>query len=136
VADLFTAIILVLPLTGDHKLVEETSFCKVTAVLGIFWPVASFLWTDCVAWYLYRMFSTEKEEQTSTSTSSFRNGNFLIFHVVCWTIPAVLSIIITVADVEGYNHTPGFAHHNTTQHNKHTHTQQQHNLKELKTLIT
>lgn len=99
VADLFTAVILVLPLTGSHELKSETNFCKVTAVLGIFWPVASFLWTDCVAWYLYQVFSSEKEEHVTRK-------NFVVFHIVCWVIPAVLSIIITVADVEGYNNSP------------------------------
>lgn len=97
VADLLTAIVLLLPLTGDHILSTETDFCNVTAVLGIFCPVASFLWTDCVAWYLYQVFNRSLE------TAEQNSRIFAIFHVICWSIPTILSIVVTVADVEGYN---------------------------------
>ena len=32
---------------------ENTPWCQTTALLGIFFPVASFLWTDFIAFYLY-----------------------------------------------------------------------------------
>jgi hypothetical protein len=45
---------------------KDQLFCKATALISIFFPVASFLWTDIIALYLYaivvsREFRNEKE---------------------------------------------------------------------------
>lgn len=45
---------------------SDNVFCKTTALVSIFFPVASFLWTDIIALYLYaivvsREFRSEKE---------------------------------------------------------------------------
>jgi len=96
-ADLLTAVVIALPLTGTHHLDKEIDFCNITAVIGIFCPVAAFLWTDCVAWYLYQVFNHALETAEQTSRI------FAVFHVICWSIPAILSLVITIFDVEGYN---------------------------------
>ena len=49
VADLFSSLIYLLQTIIPPK----GLFCEVTAALGIFFPVASFIWTDFVAYYMY-----------------------------------------------------------------------------------
>jgi hypothetical protein len=50
VADLFSALAYMIPASPlDH----DQALCKSQAILGMFFPIASFLWTDCIAYYVY-----------------------------------------------------------------------------------
>src|SRR5688572_16509054 len=54
---------------------QSETFCKVMALLGIFFPVASFLWTDFIAFYLYQAV-VNRTSQTEWKTL------LRIFHVI------------------------------------------------------
>ena len=49
VADLFSSLIYL----SQTIIPPNGLFCEITAALGIFFPVASFIWTDFVAYYMY-----------------------------------------------------------------------------------
>ncbi len=71
---------------------QSTAFCKVMALLGIFFPVASFLWTDFIALYLY--LSVIKRSSNMEWSKLLR-----IFHFAAWSIS-----IIVISFVAAYNH--------------------------------
>lgn len=75
---------------------ENTIQCKVFALLGIFFPVASFLWTDFIAYYLYSMivsrkFKTEKEWSNLMT----------YFHIISWGLSAFCILIVASFDHAG-----------------------------------
>jgi hypothetical protein len=74
---------------GDSE--KNTWTCQTTAVLGIFFPVASFLWTDFIAIYLYTLIIWGKFRPESTWASLMR-----WFHIASWG-PALLCIILVAA---------------------------------------
>lgn len=74
---------------GDED--ENTWTCQTTALLGIFFPVASFLWTDFIAIYLYTLIIWGKFRPEATWTRLMQ-----LFHVASWG-PALLCIILVGA---------------------------------------
>ncbi len=72
------------------------TFCKVMALLGIFFPVASFLWTDFIAFYLYIAVTRRSLKKI------FEWKNLLrIFHFTAWTTSAVIIIVVASFGHEG-----------------------------------
>jgi hypothetical protein len=89
-ADFCCAIVYLLAsFEGDSE--KNTWTCQTTALLGIFFPVASFLWTDFIAIYLYTLIIWGKFRPESTWATLMR-----WFHVASWG-PALLCIILVAA---------------------------------------
>eukprot|EP01083_Nonionella_stella_P059464 155547_1 len=62
---------------------------EIYTLLGIFFPVSSFLWTDCIALYIYA--ATYQKTWIAP-----RERLFCIFHIICWGLPAATCISIAV----------------------------------------
>jgi hypothetical protein len=80
VADLLTSIsymVNVLSFNGP--------FCEVMAVIDIYFPVASFLWTDCIAIFVY--VSVTRLRRVRGDARCSEKVLFRWFHVVCWGLP-------------------------------------------------
>ena len=68
---------------------KNTDLCKTYALLGIFFPVASFLWTDFIAYYLYDMVvNRQYVEQKSWSKT------MLGFHAIAWGVSALCILFV------------------------------------------
>jgi len=101
VADALSALNYATPIMFGTAPSSDTSLCKVQALIGIYFPVASFLWTDCIAWYLYQVVNHTYELNHSTELEQQRHL-FPIFHGICWGLPAMVCIIIGAFGAEGY----------------------------------
>jgi hypothetical protein len=75
---------------GDNN----SSLCQTTALLGIFFPVASFLWTDFIGFYLYSLIHSRK-----LTTDDEWKKLMRWFHVLSW---GIAGICITL--VGGFGH--------------------------------
>jgi hypothetical protein len=85
ICDLFTSLVYFLN-SFDHG---NDHLCTVYALLGIFFPVASFLWTDFIAYYLYytivyRQFKNDQQ---------WRNF-MIILHVICWGVSGLCILLV------------------------------------------
>jgi len=73
-----------LPASDDYTEAYSSS-CKVLAIFGIWMALASFLWTICIAVYLYRSMRYPMQ-------SAYR---FIkLFHAVSWGYPTVYAILL------------------------------------------
>ena len=70
---------------------QGKSICEISSLLGIFFPVASFLWTDCIAFFLYLVVSNRTCYQPYNWDKLLRN-----FHIFVWTL-SILTIILVFA---------------------------------------
>lgn len=75
---------------------QNTTTCKTLALLGIFFPIASFFWTDFIAWHIYitiaeRKIKTDKEWEYIMK----------IFHLIAWGVSALCISIIAIFDHAG-----------------------------------
>lgn len=70
--------------------------CKTCALLDIFFPVASFLWTDFIALYLYLVV-------TARLTSSQLHWDRLLprFHLVVWTVSTAVLLLVLLFNHAG-----------------------------------
>ncbi len=62
------------------------SACEALAVVDIYFPVASFLWTDAISIFVFISVSRLRrlyQPHTWASEATL----FRLFHVVCWTVP-------------------------------------------------
>jgi hypothetical protein len=71
--------------------------CTASALLGIFFPVASFLWTDCIAYYLYLVVSTRGSMLPINWVKLLRN-----FHIFVWSLSALTIIFVFAFGHAGY----------------------------------
>ena len=63
--------------------------CTISSLLGIYFPVASFLWTDCIAFFLYIVVKTR------TTMNAYDWKQLLIyFHAVVWITSAIPVILV------------------------------------------
>lgn len=69
----------------------KSAFCQITALIGIFFPVASFLWTDAIAYYLYSVIVFSHFYTDVEWTKLLKK-----FHLGVWGISAVLALIIYI----------------------------------------
>jgi hypothetical protein len=75
----------------------NTSFCKAIGLLGIFFPVSSFLWTDLVAYYL---FSVIVQRNQSDPTLNWE-ARMKYCHLLAWGVPVVIVMIVGLAGKAG-----------------------------------
>lgn len=73
---------------------EESSFCKACAALDIFFPVASFIWTDFIAYYLFLVVRKRADAYRYDWSRLL-----FFFHVIAWSVS-----LITMLLVIGFNH--------------------------------
>lgn len=85
----------------------EGTYCRTMALVGIFFPVASFLWTDIIAYYLYCVVIYRKFYTDSEWKSLLRR-----FHIIAWSIPLLVVVIVSVYKHSGrsstYSNTGGW----------------------------
>lgn len=92
VSDFGTSVVYFLS-TFEHS-DRNTSICKTLALLGIFFPVASFFWTDFIAWHIYVTIA-ERKIKTDESWKQIMK----IFHILAWGCSG-----ICIALVGGFDH--------------------------------
>lgn len=76
---------------------EGNSICETSALLGIFFPVASFLWTDCIAYFLYLVVSNRTCYQPYDWPILLRN-----FHIFVWSISLLTITVVFAFGHAGY----------------------------------
>lgn len=93
VCDFFASLFYFVSTLGDN---HDTAFCVSTSLLDIFFPVASFLWTDFIAYYFYLAVR-------SRSYSNPYNWKrvLLIFHIIAWSVSALVVIFVVSFDHAG-----------------------------------
>ena len=80
-----------------------TSLCDLQALAGIFFPVASFVWTDCLAYVVYSGSSEAVNVLQAPRSRASEQLRFALFCVLSWGIPA-----LCVGFVAGF-HREGFS---------------------------
>ena len=88
VADLGSSVVYLMS-TLEKNDGENTSLCKTFALLGIFFPVASFLWTDFIAYYLWTMIVSRKIRNDEEWNLMMR-----YFHAISWGVSALCIVIV------------------------------------------
>lgn len=68
---------------------KNTTWCQTTALLGIFFPVASFMWTDFIAFYLYSLIMWNRFRSPDEWSVLMRK-----FHIYSWGIAAVCIALV------------------------------------------
>lgn len=75
---------------------EESAFCKVYAALDIFFPVASFIWTDFIAYYLFLVVKQRAE------TFRYNWGRILFaFHAIAWSVSLATMLLVILFNHAG-----------------------------------
>ena len=64
----------------------DNAACEAMALLGIFFPVASFLWTDFIAYFIYLVI-------VNRGTYDW-NRLLRLFHIVTWSLSSIIVIIV------------------------------------------
>jgi hypothetical protein len=92
VSDLSTSIVYLYSTfqKGDQNSIQ----CKTTALLGIFFPVASFIWTDFIALYLYIMIGSRRLKTDEEWVALMK-----WFHFIAWGIS-----LLCISLVAGFDH--------------------------------
>ena len=89
--DLFTAVFYAVSLSYCTKV--DDSWNAIQVYLDIYFPVTTFVWTDCVALFLC---ASLKQYNWIRKLKMFPNGLkklFLYFHCVSWIIPFILCVL-------------------------------------------
>lgn len=91
IADFLTAVVYLLPDNNDK-------FCIAQSFLGIYFPVSSFLWTDCIALYVYLIISslTRRSYLLRSYKKLFRG-----FHLVSWGVPLICAFAVLISKHAG-----------------------------------
>jgi hypothetical protein len=75
---------------------EESVYCRVFAALDIFFPVASFIWTDFIAYYLFLVVRQRAE------TFRYNWGRLLFsFHVIAWSVSLATMLLVILFNHAG-----------------------------------
>lgn len=77
---------------------DGNDICEISALLGIYFPVASFLWTDCIAYFLYLVVFNRTDYQPYNWTKLLR-----YFHVFVWSLSLVTIILVLAFGHAGYS---------------------------------
>lgn len=89
-ADFCTAVVYLFASFEAHK-DKNTPWCQTTALLGIFFPVASFLWTDFIAFYLYSLIMWNRFRSSDDWDRTMKK-----FHLYAWGT-ALLCIVLVAS---------------------------------------
>jgi hypothetical protein len=84
-----------------------TSLCDLQALAGIFFPVASFVWTDCLAYVVYSGSSAAVNVLQAPRSKASEQLRFAFFCLLSWGVPS-----LCVGFVAGFNR-EGFSNPNT-----------------------
>jgi hypothetical protein len=77
---------------------DGNALCETSALLGIFFPVASFLWTDCIAYFLYLVVSNR------TAYEPYNWSNLLWwFHAFVWSLSLATIVLVFAFGHAGYS---------------------------------
>ena len=70
--------------------VDSGDACVTLSLLGIFFPVASFIWTDAIAYYLYTVVVTSNIHRTAAGWTNLMR----LFHILAWGIASLCIILV------------------------------------------
>jgi hypothetical protein len=95
VADFMSSLFYIIQTFG---VTDNDAVCQALSLLDIFFPVASFLWTDFIAYYLYLVVH-------------YRSVHFVIpwdkllrfFHIVAWTVSLIVVLMVGLTHHAGHN---------------------------------
>lgn len=87
VSDFFTPLIYIIQCFYESA--DDSDFCKTFALLGIFFPVASFLWTDVIAYYLYSVVATRTPISETEQRTMLK-----FFHLMVWGTSLFVILLI------------------------------------------
>lgn len=77
---------------------DKPNVCEALALIDIFFPVASFLWTDFIAYYLYLVV------QNRTASYAFSWKRLLVaFHVIAWSVSLLVVLLVLFTRHAGRN---------------------------------
>ncbi|RYY75868.1 hypothetical protein EON63_19055, partial [archaeon] len=94
IADFFASLFYFLQTFDSIR--SDPSLCTILAVLDIFFPVASFIWTDFVALYLYLVI----EARLSSSTLNWPRL-LVTFHIIAWSVSATVLLVVLLTHHAG-----------------------------------
>lgn len=98
VADFLSSLFYIIQTFGS--VTNDDSVCQALSLLDIFFPVASFLWTDFIAYYLYLVVH-------------YRSVHFVIpwdtllrfFHALAWSVSLLVVLLVGLTNHAGHNST-------------------------------
>lgn len=105
----FASSIIYLLSSLSNDLEHNSLKCKIYGLLGIFFPVASFLWTDFIAYYLYSMIVSRKQK-----TEKEWKQLMTYFHLISWGVSTLCIAIVASfghagrSDSEEHDNTGGW----------------------------
>jgi hypothetical protein len=94
-SDFFTSLVYFVQTCNQSG--TDNAFCKSIGLLGIFFPVSSFIWTDLIAYYLFSVIVQRNQMDKPIVWES----RLKYFHVLAWGIPAIIVAIVGFSDQEG-----------------------------------
>jgi hypothetical protein len=77
---------------------KNTDSCQTLALLGIFFPVASFLWTDFIALHIYMIITSRR-----LKTDKEWDRIMIYFHIISWGVGALCITLVAAFDHAGRN---------------------------------
>mmetsp|Transcript_46201 Transcript_46201/g.128838 ORF Transcript_46201/g.128838 Transcript_46201/m.128838 type:complete len:266 (+) Transcript_46201:2008-2805(+) len=84
IADFATALSGLIPISSP-------ALCQLQSVVGIFFPVAAFCWTDCIAFYVYKIIHDPLRRGRMIRDP---HRMFQTFHLICWSVPCVVCCVV------------------------------------------
>lgn len=87
--DFATSVVYLMSSLETNKDGKNSTLCQTYALLGIFFPVASFLWTDFIAYYLYDMVVNRQSVDRKDWSRSM-----ISFHTIAWGTSFLCIILV------------------------------------------
>mmetsp|Transcript_71934 Transcript_71934/g.203890 ORF Transcript_71934/g.203890 Transcript_71934/m.203890 type:complete len:596 (-) Transcript_71934:108-1895(-) len=87
VADLFTAIIYMVP-------AQDGPYCTVQSLVGMYFPIASFLLTDCIAYFVYLIVCDQYHGYKRWRLLRNPEQLFHLFHYISWGLPLLFCGVV------------------------------------------
>ena len=87
ISDFFTSFIYFIQVFDPDE--SNSDFCKAVSLLGIFFPVSSFLWTDLIAYYLYSVIANRNNGEAINWDLRMKYYHFFVWGVSGFIITIV-----------------------------------------------
>lgn len=75
----------------------NNAYCRAIGLLGIFFPVSSFIWTDLIAYYLFSVIV----QRNQADSAAHWDQRLKYCHMVAWGVPAIIVTIVGLAHKVG-----------------------------------
>lgn len=81
-----------------HPTAESSgTLCNIQSLLGMFFPISSFCWTICLAYYMYILVRDLIPDNANSNKLRYT------FHIISWSLPTITCIIIAATGTMGYS---------------------------------